>query len=583
MSGEQVEKPRYRVPAVTAPISSDLMTTTALETSRQAPYRQFTPEQNAFLQGFTPLLRDQSDVVGGSWTQQAARVIHAYQNSGFIRGVLDVSTTQVVGSGLRMSSQPDLDTLGWTKKQGSTFARQREASYQAWAKNPYHCDASGQFNFGQLQQAYYWCALAFGEGLALNRSIERRGSKYLTKIKLLPPSRISAASDGMNLVQGVRIDNEGMPIAILLLSLNSLGVLEEREVPIRDKDGHLRVIHKFMPVVAQTRNISDVATGMKAYRQFDQYSDANLTQKMIRTIFGAVVKSNLQGLAAFEGLMTPADQIAPEGALDIAKYGTAKGDWYDGAKIDLSSHGRIAHMFPNDELDFVESKAAGDEFDPIARWLWLEIAAAAGVSYESATGDYRGATYSSVRMAGAKEWLGVIRRREGLIEPFCQTAADSVLEEDIATGRIKIPGGLDAFYENRDAICRAKWAGPRQPQADDFKTARAHQVRKEMGATTLDEIYTDYGMDWDDALQQQARENELAESLKLPLPWSPTTPLQTSKGLELELQDPGSTGDPKNAPQKKKRGKKGGGVKNDPEQDPTDAIEGEIETSLEGK
>ncbi|WP_160194648.1 phage portal protein [Devosia riboflavina] len=565
-------KPRIRVPAGSSPLAS-----TALD-QRQAPYVQYQREANTFLQGFMPLLRDQSDVVGGSWEKQAARVIHGYQHSGFIRGVLDVSTAQVVGSGLRMSAQPDTDTLGWSKEVGAEFARKREASFQAWASNPYHCDASGQLAFGQQQQAFYWCALAFGEGLALNRTIERPGSKYLTKFKLLPPSRIANTSDGMNLVQGVRIDGDGMPIAIRLYAKNSVGMLEEREVPIRDKHGFLRVMHRFMPAVAQTRNVADVATGMKAYRQFDQYSDANLTQKMIRTIFGAVVKSNLQGLAAFEGLMTEADQINPSPVLDLAKFGEAKAGWYDGSRIDLSSHGRIAHMFPNDELDFVESKAAGDEFDPIARWLWLEIAAAAGVSYESATGDYRGATYSSVRMAGAKEWLGVIRRRDSLIVPFCQEAADSVLEEDIATGRIKIPGGLDTFYEHRDAICRAKWAGPRQPQADDFKTARAHEVRKAMGATTLDEIFTDYGMDWDDAMRQQARENKLADELGLPRPWAPTTPLQTREGQELALNDPGNDGQEK----KDKPARKRKGVKDDPERDPDDALAEEVEPAEEG-
>lgn len=569
MSTELAPKPRIRVPA------GRRLSTTALD-QRQAPYVQYNREPNSYLQGFMPLLRDQSDVVGGSWERQAARVIHGYQHSGFIRGVIDVSTAQVVGGGLRMSAQPDIDTLGWDKEFAAEFSRKREASFQAWSNNPYHCDASGQLTFGQQQQAFYWCALAFGEGLALNRSIERVGSKYLTKFKLLPPSRIANTSDGQNLVQGVRIDGEGMPVAIRLLAKNSLGVIEEREVPIRDRRGMLRVLHRFMPAVAQTRNISDLATGMKAYRQFDQYSDANLTQKMIRTIFGAVVKSNLQGLTAFEGLMTEADQLNPAGALDLAAYGAAKSSWYDGSKIDLSSHGRIAHLFPNDELDFVESRAAGDEFDPIARWLWLEIAAAAGVSYESATGDYRGATYSSVRMAGAKEWLGVIRRRDGIVVPFCQEAADSVLEEDIATGRITIPGGLDAFYENRDAICRAKWAGPRQPQADDFKTARAHEVRKDMGATTLDEVFTDYGMDWDDAMHQQARENELAERLGLPLPWAPKDVLQTKEGQQLELENGGDGPEKKDPPAKKRRS-----VRDDPERDPEDALAEELEAELE--
>lgn len=555
-------------------LNSTTVSTTALD-SRQAPYGRYEREPNQFLAGFMPYLRDQSDVVGGSWEKQAGRVIHAYQHSGFIRGVLDVSTAQTVGSGLRMSARPDGSTLGWSKEFTAEFARKREASFQAWAKNPYHCDASGQFNFGQLQQAFYWSALAFGEGLGMVRTVERIGSKYLAKLKLLPPSRIVNVSDGQNLVQGVRIDSEGMPIAYRIHAKDANGMLVEREVQVRDKTGQLRLIHKMMPAIAQTRNVSDIATGMKAYRQFDQYSDANLTKKMIQTIFAAVIKSNLQGTAAFEGLMTEGDQLNA-GALDLGSFMSAKGDFYDGAKLDLNQHGRIGQLFPTDELDFVESKAAGDDFDPIARWLWLEIAAAAGVSYESSTGDYRGATYSSVRMAGSKEWLGVMRRREGLIEPMCQTMADAVLEEDIGMGRIDLPGGLDFFYANRDAICNAVWAGPRQPQADDFKQARAHQVLKDMGATTLARIATDYGEDWDDMLQQQAAENAEAHKLGLPLPWAPKTMLETEEGQELELNDPGNDGQEKKSPPAKKRR----GERNVPERDPTDALNAELEQSL---
>lgn len=573
MTDLTLNKPRVRVPAGSAPI----MVPAAVD-HRPAPYSRFQIEQSPFLQGFLPLLREPADVVGGSWEKQAARVIHGYQHSGFIRGVVDVSTAQTVGVGLRMSARPDWATLGWTKKQAARFAREREASFQAWAKNPYHCDLSGQFGFGQLQQAFYQSGLGFGEGLALIRSKQRPGSKYLTKIKLLPPSRIPNVSDGMNLVQGVRVDDDGMPVALRLYVKTSGGTLEEREVSIRDRDGQLRVVHRMMPVIAQTRNVAELATAMKPYRQFDQYSDANLTQKMIRTIFAAVVKSNLQGLAAFEGLMTEGDQISPAGALDLGAFGKAKGDWYDGARIDLSSHGRIAQLFPNDELDFVESKAAGDDFDPLARWLWLEITAAAGVSYESGTGDYRGATYSSVRMAGAKEWMGVLRRREALPEALCQAAADAVLEEDIAMGRIVIPGGLDAFYEHRDAICAAIFTGPAQPQADDFKAARAWQVLKEMGGTTLSEIYAVRGMDWEDQLRQQAAENDLARELKLPLPWAPTDPLQTDKGQRIALNDPGNDGqEKKDQPTKKRKG----GVKDDPERDPEDALAEELEQGLE--
>jgi capsid protein len=172
------------------------------------------------------------------------------------------------------------------------------------------------------------------------------------------------------------------------------------------------------------------------------------------------------------------------------------------------------------------------------RWLMLEICRGAGVTYENGTGDYRGATYSSVRMAGAMEWLTVMRRRDNIVIPFSQCAYETWLEERIGTGRIGFPGGIEAFRAQRGYASHTVWTGPPRPQADDFKTARAFQVRKDMGAITIAEIASDYGQDWDDMMRQQAAENALADELDLPRPWAPTDIMQKPEGEEIAFTAP---------------------------------------------
>lgn len=558
---ETAEKPRIRVKAGGA----------------QSAF--FQGGRNPLMVSWSPQLREHQDDVRKDWEKAAARAVEGVQNSGFLTKVVETETGSVVGAGLRLSSRPDADVLGITEAEASKLGRQIETAFRAYANNPRECDAGGRMTFGKMQQAAFASYKCYGEVLGLLPKVNRQGARYLSKVALLPPSRLSQKNDDQeNIVQGVRCDRDwGFPTAYVIKRKDRSGGWDEVEIPAFDNDGGLNVVHVFDASISTTRGISPMAPILKVVRQVDQYADATLTAALLQTIFAATMKTSIPGLAGFEGLMTNGDT----GNLNLGAFFTAKGEWYDGAKIDLTQHGRIAQLFPGDELDFKEAKAPGAQYDQFMGWLMREIAAGAGVTYESATGDYRGATYSSIRMAGAQEWLTVLRRRNNIIMPFCQTVFEAWLDEAVFTGRIKFPGGYANFRDKREAACRASWSGPAQPQADDFKAARSHEVLKGMGATTLMEISASYGRDWDDDMRQQAEENRLAEELKLPLPWAPTDPLQTKEGQELALNAPsdGDGTEPKDTKNRKKSTRKG--ADDPPERDPADLLEDELQAEVE--
>lgn len=568
------------------PIIKNLFAGKKAEAQPSASY--FHGEQNMYMAAWQPQLREQGQDVQQAWAKSAARAIDAIHNSGFIAKVVEVCSSATVGHGLRMSSRPDAKALGWTEEKANEWAQRVESEYRAWSETPLECDAAGKSTFNQLQQAQFAAWLAYGENLALTPMIKRPGAAYRSKILLLPPSRLSNKTENHNkIIQGVKVDGWGYPQSYFVKDKTAEFHGQEREIKARDRDGRPNVLHFMEPSVATTRGISVFAPVLKVYRQVQQYADATLTTKLIQTIFAATIKSNISGLAAFDGLMTNGDT----GSLDPKKFAATKEDWYDGAKIDTSQHGRIAQLFPNDELEFTEASKTANDYDAFMRWLMLEIAAGAGVTYENATGDYRGATYSSIRMGGAQEWLTVLRRRKNICTPFCQAGFEVFLEEAIGTGKIPFEGGLPAYLKVKHYAARATWSGPARPQADDFKTARAYEVRKETNSTTLAEMAEEYGNDWDDDMRQRARENALALELELPKPWSAKDPLELPGGEDLALNDPG-TGDP-NAKKKKPRKKNTrGGVRNpgedDPnkalleETDPDSALEKELNDSLKG-
>ncbi|TIR24020.1 MAG: phage portal protein [Mesorhizobium sp.] len=531
----------------------------------------FNGEKNPFLFGWNPQLREHQQDVQASWEKAAARAISAVQNSGFIAGIVEVASGSTVGAGLRMACRPDGDELGWNAEYTTKWARKVEARFRAWARKPLHCDASGEYTFAQLQQAAFASYLVYGEVLPLFPMIQRPGVPSMSKVKLLPPTRIVNRTDPLaNMVQGVKVDSWGLHLSYRLRERDPLQGWRETTVAARDADGRPNMMLIKDPAIATTRGISPFASILKVTRQVDQYFDANMTAAMIQTIFAATIRTNISGAAAYDGLLTRND----DNQFDAAGFANVKGEWYDEAKVDLSQHGRIAHLFPGDELDFTESKQGGQQFDNMMGWLLREISRGAGVTYESATGDYRGATYSSVRMAGAVEWLTVLRRRGNIVTPFCDTAAECWLDEEIATGRIEFPGGYQKFLEQKEFAAKFSWTGPARPQADDYKTAKAYETRKGMHSTTLQEIGEEYGRDWDDDMRQRAAENALADELKLPKPWAAVDLFEVKGGDDAALKEAENAG----KPQPQQPAKPAGTA---PEPDPAKALADEIEPKLE--
>lgn len=538
----------------------------------------FHNEGSPFLASWNPQLREQREDVRRSWKKSAARVIDALHNSGFVTRIFEVASSSTIGPGLNFSSRPNATALGWTEDEAKEFGKALEDEFGTWADRPEECDASGQMTFNQMQQAQFASWQSFGEGLSIAPRINRSGSRYTSKVMMLPPSRIvDKTSPSEKIYNGIKLDEWGKPQSIFIREGGDVYTsLREKEFNFNAPDGTLNIKHIKNPGLMTTRGISEMAPVMKVYKQAQQYADANLVQKMIQTIFAATMKSNISGIGAFEGLMTSGDT----GALKLDKYAEKKGEWYEGAAIDLTDHGRIAQLMPGDELNFVQSAKTSGDFDISFSWLLRELCACAGVMYENGSGDYRGATYSSIRMGGAIEWLGVLKKRANICIPFAQWCLEMVIDEAIATGKLKYKGGYAAFLKQKHHACKGTWTGPARPQADEFKTARSQEVLKGMNATTLASIRGEYGEDWDDMMRQQARENALAEELGLPLPWSPIDLLETPEGLNAQLNAPAN--DSKDDPEKEKRRKKpSGGVRDNGDNQNRDASSGVDPEKLE--
>ena len=471
--------------------------------------------------GWRPALRDASADIGEAWDDAAARVTDLLHNNGWLSGAVDQCVANTVGTGLRLKALPENEPFGMSASEAADWAKTVERRFELWARNPQECDIQGLRTFGLMQASAFRSWLVTGEILAELPWRKRPWTRYGTKVRLLPPQRLSRVSDSAKrLINGVRLDADGMPVAYRAIRKDPQGFEVAYDVRARDGAGRPRVIHVFDGLPSAHRGISPLVPALQVARQFDQLADATLMAALMQTLFAVTITSHEPTEEVLAGLLTPQEQavMAAEGVSPMEAYMDMVAGYYDGTTLNVGMNGRLAHLFPGQELKFHNSNHPSSDYKDFSMHLLRELARCLGMTYESATGDSVGATYCSKQAATTEIFAITKARRQAILAPFCQPIYEAWLEEEIEAGGIAFPGGLTGFLANRTAACRAEWRGDPRPTADDLKKAKAHEIWKRLGVMSDAMICNDIGADVDDVYQQLAQEAALRAEYGLPEP-----------------------------------------------------------------
>ena len=514
-------------------------------------------ERSSTFFGWHPVLRDARDDVRAAYWRASARTIDMIQNSGWIAGIIRRGVATIMGTELRLALKPDYEALGWTQKFSANWSRKTERRWEAWANNALECDAAGLWNIHIQAAAALRSYFGAGEWVAEYPFISRPQSSTRTKVQLIPAYRLTQETNGVDLFQGVRVDRHGLPMSYRFrLTQPIVDPGEVIEIPARDSANRPRVAHVYEGDISQMRGISPFTPVLERVKQYDELAGATLKTAIIQSLFGATVTSPSPTADVLSALQSP-DEQQRDGDPTIDTYFRATDEWYRGANIDLGGLSRLAHLFPGEKLEFLRSETPNSNYEPFSKFILREIAACAGFTFEDMTGDYTGATYSSIRMSTTTNWPIQLHRRKHVVAPFYQAAFECWLEEEIERGTTPFPGGLAKFLAFRKEATSATWRGAPKPQADDLKWTNATEKLRNMGVITDETICAEIGTDWEDVYEQKARERDRRKKLKLP----ETIVAGSTVADEDELdkpggEDDGETGDqPKAAPKKPARNK----------------------------
>lgn len=476
--------------------------------------RQPSGTRDALFIGPNPPLRDAGEDVQKAWVAAASRAIDAIHNSGWIAGLVEQQIALMIGDGLKLNFMPDLSRFGWDEVQATAWARRVEAKFNDWASSPAECDAGARYSLAQMQAAATRQWFATGEYFVEFAEFNRPGAETRTKIRLLPSHWCVQKSDqSLQMKQGVFLDGHGASVGYEFeVKDERFGGVRQVRKAARDAYGRPIVQHVFDGVASQVRGITIFAPILRTIRNYDQLTNATLTAKMIHAIFAATIESDYPTAEVFDALRST-DEGDPDSSGRFDEFLAQKVGWAKSVKIDLGQHGKIPHLMMGEKLRLHTSSLPSDAFEAVGNFFLREIARCVGGSFADVTGDHRGESYASMKLSTGKQWPIILYRRRHIPQPFVAAAFQAWLEEEIDTGRIELPGGIDAFVANRAAITRASWRGPARPVADEVKAAKAHEIYRNMGVMTDEMICADLGVDHDDVYESRAKEKASRERL----------------------------------------------------------------------
>lgn len=393
------------------------------------------------------------------------------RNNAWATSGLDKASDALVGWGI----------LGKPVKATSTrLKKQATEVWNDWAEST-ACDYDGRVNFYGLEKLVARAVHEAGEALVRRRRQPKdSGMRIPLKLQLLESDFLDASKDGINpqnqnkMIAGVEFDPSGKRAAYWLFDQHPganvfMSKLSSKSVRVPADD----VIHVYdVKRIGQCRGISTFAPVIVRLKDFDDYEDATLVAKKIAACFAVFVTD-------------PDGTGSPLGEADDTKD----------PKVDTIEPGMIMNTPVGKTIEFASppQTQGADEFTTRAL---RAVAAGLGITYEQLTGDYRGANFSSSRMARLTMQDRLDHLRWNMLVPqFCAPVWAWAMEQALISGEIA-------------SVPAAKWTPPRVPFLEPDREGLAIQRSVRSGLMTPSEMVEQMGFDFDEFT------DEFAENLK---------------------------------------------------------------------
>ncbi|MFI3241752.1 MAG: phage portal protein [Alphaproteobacteria bacterium] len=424
------------------------------------------------------------------------------RNHGVASAAIETLTNNVVGIGFRLYSRPEFRLLNKSPEWEQEWSKKVESLWRSWAES-FNVDAGASLNFNGLTNQVFNSCLINGEALAL--VLWDKNKEFATTIQLIEPDRLSnpnGVADSKYLRGGIEIDKFGKPIAYHIRKNHPgdywIGTATDEwvRVPATTSFGRRRVLHIFeRDRIGQTRGIPVLSPVMPMFKMLDHYERSELQAAIVNAMIAAFIETPMDG-----------ESINEMFGGNSEDYLNAKKDW----KVKLEG-GSVIPIFPGDKVSSFTPSRPNSAYANFVENVLRHIGVGLNIPYELLFKDFSKTNYSSARAALLEAWRYFNSQRLWLSTYWATPVFELWLEEAINKGLIEAP----EFYNHKYAYTRCKWIGPGRGWVDPVKEAQACQIRMESGLSTLEDECASQGLDWEEVLDQRAREKKRIKELGL--------------------------------------------------------------------
>lgn len=445
-----------------------------------------------------------------------ARIRERIRNDPVAASSVPRRVNAVVGKGWQVKFRPNARALGITLEAARQLGADLTNEFKLYAYgHAFQSDAERKLSFGQqLRLAVWHLAGADGEALGLAEWADDEQTRYRTRLRLVDPDRLTNPNgrpDKDNLRAGIETNFAGVPMRYWIRERHPTdfagpGQFNWTGFERWTEWGRPQVFHVFEPQRAgQTRGVSRFASVLKSFRALSKFTDATLQSATINALIVAFMKSNSGPEAVSESFETK----------EMKNLEAWRQEYYEKNPISLASGATVPVLPYGDELQLQTAAKDVGSFDAFTRSILRLISAALGQTYEEVTMDFSQVNYSSARAAMVHAWSDTVAMmgllEDQLVRPFVVAWA----EEAFDRGYVQVPEGAPDFYDAIDAYCQIHCIGPGRGYIDPTKEIDAAAARVEAGQSTLEDECNDQGRDWEEVMEQRARELAKAEELGL--------------------------------------------------------------------
>ena len=423
------------------------------------------------------------------------------RNDGIASGAVDTIITNIIGSGIRPQSRLDKETLKINEDYAEQLQKQIEKIWERWVD---YADAGNRLDFYEMEELVERQRFVNGEAIVIPLRVtnSQRRRPYTLALQVVEADRLTTPVgfySNKSVRSGVEVGEYGEPVSYFIrkvhpgdinyaMQVAATGLDNYTRYPAYNSLGDPNIYHLYhVKRPGQSRGEPFFAPVLNLFKDRFEYMESELVANRVAACFALFIKKDQ---AYTNSIMRAKDE--------------------NGQRMEELSPGLVEYLNPGESIESFNPNRPGGTFGLFIERVLRDISSGLNIPYEILAKDFSKSNYSNTRAALLEARRFFMMQQRFVSDKFGQPVLIALMEEAYLMGELPI---LD-FYQNRAAYVRSRWIAPGWQWVDPKNEVEAAVSSVDANLSTLAEEAATQGQDWEDNLEQRARELKKIKELE---------------------------------------------------------------------